>query len=163
MLLSIPAAASVADIVRVVKTNSSRWAHETWPTRSDFAWQRGYGSFSVSESNINRIQQYIANQEQHHRTISFKDEFLALLRKHNIEYDEEYLEIMDHQPSPATPPSTPPRAPTRSTRRRAGNSQARLGRRRSDALRRQPGETCLEFRDLARLDLNQPPRRGFAE
>ncbi len=91
LLISLPATAAISDVLRVIKTNSSRWVHETWPTRSEFGWQTGYGAFSVSESNTDRLRQYIANQEQHHRTISFKEEFLALLDKHNIDYDERYL------------------------------------------------------------------------
>jgi REP element-mobilizing transposase RayT len=91
LLLSLPATKSLAEILRVVKTNSSRWVHETWPARSDFAWQTGYGAFGVSQSNVERVRRYIANQEEHHRTVTFQDEFLSFLHKHGIEYDPRFV------------------------------------------------------------------------
>ncbi|MBI5094881.1 MAG: IS200/IS605 family transposase, partial [Candidatus Hydrogenedentes bacterium] len=60
-----------ADVLRVLKTNSSRWVHEGWPHRTEFAWQSGYGLFSVSESNRQKLFQYIQTQEEHHKTVSF--------------------------------------------------------------------------------------------
>jgi hypothetical protein len=77
--------------VRVVKANSSRWIHERWPERKRFAWQQGYGAFSVSESTASQVEKYIREQEEHHREFSFEQEFRVLLRKHNIEVDERYL------------------------------------------------------------------------
>ncbi len=91
LFLALHATHSVADVLRVVKTNSSRWVHETWPGRSDFAWQTGYGAFSVSESNADRVRQYIAGQEEHHRRVSFREEYVTFLQKHGIEFDERYL------------------------------------------------------------------------
>ena len=91
MLVSVPASLAVADLVRAVKANSSRWIHERWPERRKFAWQQGYGAFSVSESATAQVERYISEQEQHHRTLSFEDEFRALLSKHNIAFDERYL------------------------------------------------------------------------
>jgi REP element-mobilizing transposase RayT len=91
MLVSVPASLSVADLVRVVKANSSRWIHERWPERKRFAWQQGYGAFSVSESTASQVEKYIREQEEHHREFSFEQEFRVLLRKHNIEVDERYL------------------------------------------------------------------------
>jgi len=82
---------SVAEVLRVLKTNSSRWIHETFPSQADFAWQAGYGAFAVSQSNIDSVKQYIANQKEHHRKMSFKEEFVALLRKHGIPYEDKYL------------------------------------------------------------------------
>ena len=76
-LASMPASVSVAEAMRVVKTNSSRWVHEQWTDRRGFAWQSGYGAFSVSQSNRVEVERYIANQEEHHRHLSFQDEFLA--------------------------------------------------------------------------------------
>ena len=58
---------------------------------ASFAWQQGYGAFTVSPSQEDRVRQYIANQEVHHRTVSFQEEFVALLRAHGIEFDERYL------------------------------------------------------------------------
>jgi REP element-mobilizing transposase RayT len=82
-------AQSAAEIARVIKTNSSRWVHEKWAT--EFAWQAGYGVFSVSESNVAAVTQYIVTQEAHHQKHSFKEEFLPFLRKNNVTYDEAYL------------------------------------------------------------------------
>jgi putative transposase len=90
-LARLPAELSVADCLRVVKANSSRWLKERWAERRKFAWQRGYGAFSVSESRKADVIRYIQNQEQHHRRISFQEEFLTLLRNHGVEFDEKYL------------------------------------------------------------------------
>jgi putative transposase len=79
MLLRVRPAHSAAQIARVVKTNSSRWVREKWS--SEFAWQTGYGVFSVSESNAAAISKYIAGQQEHHRRQSFQEEFLAFLKK----------------------------------------------------------------------------------
>jgi hypothetical protein len=73
------------------KRNSSKWIKTKDDEYSDFSWQRGYGAFSVSHSQIRRVQKYINNQEQHHKKISFKEEYLEFLRKHEQEFDERYL------------------------------------------------------------------------
>ena len=77
MLVSLPASLAVADLMRVIKTNSSRWVHEKWPARRNFGWQQGYGAFSVSRSAMVEVHAYIENQEEHHRKLSFQEEFLA--------------------------------------------------------------------------------------
>ena len=89
MLMRIRPTCSVAEATRVIKANSSRWARQQGHFR--FAWQTGYGAFSVSESNVSSVTKYIASQEEHHKTFSFEDEFRALLKKNHIEYDEQYL------------------------------------------------------------------------
>lgn len=89
MLVRIRPAHSVAEIARVIKTNSSRWMHEKG--QRDFAWQAGYGVFSVSESNIPAVTKYIATQDEHHKKHSFQEEFLAFLKKNNVAYDERYI------------------------------------------------------------------------
>jgi putative transposase len=71
MLLQLPCELAVADCLRVVKTNSSLWVHEKWPERWRFAWQTGYGAFSVSESSHKQVVEYIERQEEHHRKMSF--------------------------------------------------------------------------------------------
>lgn len=91
LLMRLPADLSVADCLRVVKTNSSRWIKERWPERRSFSWQGGYGAFTVSESNRGAVIQYIQGQEQHHQRISYQEEFLALLKKHGVEFDERYV------------------------------------------------------------------------
>jgi putative transposase len=82
LLLSIGRELSVADIVRLVKSNSSKWIHETIPGKGSFAWQAGYGAFSVSQSGLASVKTYIAGQDQHHRRMTFQEEFLAFLKKH---------------------------------------------------------------------------------
>ena len=89
LLVRLPADLSAADCLRVVKTNSSRWMKERW--RRPFAWQRGYGAFSVSESRRAAVIRYINDQARHHRRISFQEEFLALLKNHRVEFDERYI------------------------------------------------------------------------
>ncbi len=84
-LLSIPPAVSVADLLRVLKTNSSRWVHERFPQRRRFAWQAGYGAFTVSVSRAEDVRAYITSQHEHHRRVSFQEEFLRLLKKHGLE------------------------------------------------------------------------------
>jgi hypothetical protein len=81
----------MSDVMEKVKANSSRWIHVNRVLPRAFAWQRGYAAFSVSESNVERVFGYIANQEAHHRHVSFQDELRAFLRQHGVEYDERYL------------------------------------------------------------------------
>ena len=90
MLVSLPPMVAVAEALRFIKANSSGWVHEKWPD-SSFAWQLGYGAFSVSKSNAFSVIKYIRNQEKHHRKLTFKQEFVGFLRKHDIEYDERYI------------------------------------------------------------------------
>ena len=89
MLLRIRPMHSAAEIVRVIKANSSKWARAKWNSR--FAWQTGYGAFSVSESNVSAVTRYIAAQEEHHRKRSFQEEFIDFLKKNGISYEEQYL------------------------------------------------------------------------
>ena len=90
MLVSLPPVVSISEALRFLKANSSGWVHDKWPQRS-FAWQLGYGAFSVSKSNVPDVLGYIQNQEAHHRRLSFKEEFVDFLRKLEIEYDERYI------------------------------------------------------------------------
>ena len=77
--------------MRVVKTNSSKWLHETFPALGRFAWQTGYGAFTVGLSTLPSVKRYIARQEEHHARESFQDEFRSFLIRHEIEFDERYL------------------------------------------------------------------------
>ena len=78
-------------MVEVVKKSSSKWLKGKSPDLHSFAWQAGYGAFSVSESNIPQVREYIAKQQEHHKVKSFQDELRCLLEKHRVEYDERYL------------------------------------------------------------------------
>jgi putative transposase len=89
MLMRIRPVHSAAEVARIVKTNSSRWVREKHSPR--FAWQTGYGVFSVSESNIAAVTKYIATQEEHHQSHSFEQEFVAFLKKNNVAYDERHI------------------------------------------------------------------------
>jgi REP element-mobilizing transposase RayT len=89
MLVRLRPTHSAAGIMRVVKTNSSRWLREK--QSPDFAWQTGYGVFSVSESNVAAVTKYIAEQHEHHEKHSFQEEFVAFLKKNHVEYDERYI------------------------------------------------------------------------
>ena len=91
ILASLAAKHSLSDLMRELKADSSGWVHKYFQDQRSFGWQIGYGAFSVSESNRPDVEKYIAGQEDHHRTVSFKDEFVAFLKKHGIEYDERYL------------------------------------------------------------------------
>lgn len=82
---------SLSNILRDLKANSTGWMHKVFPEMKDFSWQNGYGAFTVSASQIEKVRQYIVNQEEHHSKISFKDEFIKLLRANEIEFDEKYL------------------------------------------------------------------------
>jgi putative transposase len=89
MLIRIRPANSIADIARIVKTNSSGWIRKKG--HKDFGWQAGYGVFSVSESSVPAVTRYIATQEEHHRKRSFQEEFVAFLKKNKVAYDERYI------------------------------------------------------------------------
>ncbi len=91
LLASIHAGVPVSDMLRKVKSNSTKWIHETFPEQRGFAWQEGYGAFSVSQSNVEQVRRYIEQQEEHHRRISFDEEFIKLLERHGISYDGRYL------------------------------------------------------------------------
>jgi len=91
LLLSLPATMPMAKAMQLIKGGSSKWVHEMFPDQRLFAWQTKYGAFSVSASQSDKIIKYIENQPEHHRKMSFQEEFVALLKKHNIEYDERYL------------------------------------------------------------------------
>jgi putative transposase len=88
LLFRLPPTMPLANAVSLVKSNSSTWIKDQ---RKNFAWQEGYGAFSVSSSNISTVIKYIDNQEAHHRKISFEDEFISLLKKHKIPFDPKYV------------------------------------------------------------------------
>jgi REP element-mobilizing transposase RayT len=87
MLAKLRQDKAMSDVLRAIKANSSGWIHRTFPKLRSFAWQSGYGAFTVSHSQIETVQRYIANQQRHHQRVSFKEEFIALLEAHGVEYD----------------------------------------------------------------------------
>ncbi|HEY0319886.1 MAG TPA: IS200/IS605 family transposase [Pyrinomonadaceae bacterium] len=89
LLVKIKPVISVAEFIKQLKANSSGWANKQ--TRGRFSWQSRYGAFTVSESQIEKVRSYILRQEEHHRRASFEEEFKALLRANQIEFDEKYL------------------------------------------------------------------------
>jgi putative transposase len=91
ILASLAAKHSLSDLMRELKADSTGWIHKNFPNHREFAWQIGYGAFSVSHSNLAEVEKYIAHQEEHHRKISFQEELVAFLQKHEIEYDERFL------------------------------------------------------------------------
>jgi putative transposase len=91
ILLSLPSTMAISKALQLIKGGSSKWIHETFPEQRLFAWQEEYGAFSVSVSQLDKTIAYIKGQEEHHRRMTFQEEFLALLKKHHIEYDERYL------------------------------------------------------------------------
>ncbi len=82
---------SLADIVKTVKTGSSRWMKDRAPHLREFYWQNGYGAFSVSASRINAVKKYIQGQPEHHRKTTFQEEFRKFLKEYHIEWDERYV------------------------------------------------------------------------
>src|SRR5262245_24231812 len=84
LLIEIPLSLPIPKAVLLVKSNSSKWLNETGRR---FAWQKGYAAFSVSASNLGSVEEYIRNQEAHHRKMTYEEELIALLKKHNIKFD----------------------------------------------------------------------------
>jgi REP element-mobilizing transposase RayT len=90
-LLLAPPTLAPSQIAQFLKGESSKWIHEEFNKLRRFEWQDGYGAFSVSKSSIPDVVDYIKNQREHHRKKSFQEEYLELLKKHEVEYDERYL------------------------------------------------------------------------
>ena len=82
---------TIANLVKELKTVSNSWIKEKNPSLANFEWQAGYGAFSVSSSKLDDVVAYIANQEEHHKTVTFQDELRAFFTKHKIEFDEKYV------------------------------------------------------------------------
>ncbi len=91
LLASLSRTCEAAEMVKELKRGSSLWVKEREPGLGDFAWQSGYGMFSIGFSQIEEVRGYIAGQEEHHRKVSFQDEFRRLLQRYEIEYDERYV------------------------------------------------------------------------
>lgn len=91
ILVSLPPTLGVAKAIQLIKGGSSKWIHDTFPAHQDFAWQAGYGAFSIGVSGQEAAIRYIQSQEEHHRKRTFEEEFLAFLEKHKIGYDKRYV------------------------------------------------------------------------
>jgi REP element-mobilizing transposase RayT len=90
LLLSLPSAMPIANAMREIKSGSSYWMRKTCD-QPDFAWQEGYGAFSIGRNQVGSTLTYIAEQNEHHKKRDFRAEFLAFLKKHEIEYDPRYI------------------------------------------------------------------------
>ena len=82
---------AISAVIGAIKANSSGWIHRTFPDLSAFAWQAGYGAFTVSKSQEVSVHKYIEGQEEHHRVKPYRDELIEMLNEHEIEYNEKYL------------------------------------------------------------------------
>jgi REP element-mobilizing transposase RayT len=91
ILCNLSRTITIAKLLEEIKSSSSGWAKTQYEELRHFYWQSGYGAFSVSQSNIERVKRYIANQEEHHRKMTFQEEFRRFLRRHRIAFDERYV------------------------------------------------------------------------
>jgi putative transposase len=91
LLLSLPSTMAIAKALQLIKGGSSKWIHDEFPAHRNFAWQEGYGAFSIGVAQIDDTVRYIANQAEHHRAKSYEEEFLAFLERHGIDYDPRYV------------------------------------------------------------------------
>ena len=89
ILVVLPPDMSVSDLMKFVKANSSRWMKQRFA--KPFAWQKGFGAFTVSRSGVDAVAKYIRDQEIHHRKIDFRSEFVSLLNKNEVEFEELFL------------------------------------------------------------------------
>ena len=91
ILISIKPITNVSNLVRDIKVNSTKWINGQKLVSGRFAWQEGFGAFSVSRSQLDKVIGYIDKQEAHHQKVSFKKEYIAFLKKHEVEFDDQYL------------------------------------------------------------------------
>ncbi|MFA6567555.1 MAG: IS200/IS605 family transposase [Victivallales bacterium] len=91
LLVSLRQDIETSRTLQLLKGGSSKWIHDTFPNLRNFAWQEGYGAFSIGVSQIKATEEYIANQEEHHRKLSFREEYISFLKKHNIKYNDKYV------------------------------------------------------------------------
>jgi putative transposase len=91
ILIQAPPTLSISQIAQFLKGDSSKWIHAELVGLRQFAWQDGYGAFTVSQSRLPMVIRYIQNQREHHRKKTFQEEYLELLQKHGIQYDERYI------------------------------------------------------------------------
>jgi len=90
-LFSLNRVIKIADLVEEIKTESSKWIKTKGPEFQNFHWQRGYGAFSVGQSQVLAVKRYIARQKIHHQRVTFQDEYRKFLKSYGIDYDERYV------------------------------------------------------------------------
>jgi putative transposase len=91
LLINLSRKIALMSFIEKVKTHSSKWIKTKDDCYKDFAWQHGYGGFSVNPKQIDVVKEYILSQDKHHQKVSFQDEYRAFLKKYNVEYDERYV------------------------------------------------------------------------
>ena len=91
ILIGLRPSQSISDLMKDVKQSSSKWINENKLVKGHFEWQEGYGAFSHSKSQINKVINYIENQELHHKKLTFKEEYLDFLKKFEVDYDEKFV------------------------------------------------------------------------
>lgn len=91
ILIGLRPSQSISDLMKDVKQSSSKWINENKLVKGHFEWQEGYGAFSHSKSQINKVIDYIDNQESHHKKLTFKEEYLDFLKKFEVDYDEKFI------------------------------------------------------------------------
>jgi REP element-mobilizing transposase RayT len=96
MLVNLSPAKLVSDAIRDIKSNSSKWLNELQHVRRHFEWQKGYGAFTVSHSQIDGVRDYIQSQKEHHRKMTFEEEYIKMLERHGIEFERKYLFEAEH-------------------------------------------------------------------
>lgn len=92
ILLSLPSTLAISKAVQLLKGNSSKWIHESFPEHRAFEWQEGYGAFSIGVSGVEATVDYIRRQEEHHRKRTFRDELADFLKKHGMTYEDKMLD-----------------------------------------------------------------------
>jgi REP element-mobilizing transposase RayT len=91
LLISFGREVTIADTIKTLKAASSRWVHDTFPDRREFAWQNGYGAFSVGYTNLDAVREYLAGQEEHHKVTTFQEEYRTLMQRAGLTWDERYV------------------------------------------------------------------------
>ncbi len=96
ILTRLSASIAVAEVIRDIKANSSRWMNEHSKIKRSFEWQKGYGAFTVSYSRVQMVRAYLRNQGEHHKTVTFREEYVDFLKRHNIDFRPEYVFEDEH-------------------------------------------------------------------
>lgn len=91
ILFSLSRTKTIAGIIEAVKSDTSTWIKSRGAEYSSFYWQSGYGAFSIGQSNVDALKKYIAGQKEHHKVVTFQDEYRKILQSYEIEYDEKYV------------------------------------------------------------------------